>query len=531
MKQFLSNLGAVTGNAAESSALDSGWRERFVNPLLYGTLGLGLFALIPGIITAKTTFIAVVFVAVYMAVGVIAFINFPYWVKMTGFILAIYILGISELFTQGILGDSIFFFLCAVIFAALMFSSRIGVIAAAINALTLTIFGALMLFGVVTTANPAAAPAVFADWISSTAILTLFSAILIFSIQRLESETREAKVQINSTVTELKREKDSLEGRVKNRTRQLKKVNDIGQTVSSILDPDELLTRAVFMIGDEMESYYTAIYLIDPSGMWAELREGSGDAGKLLKENKQRIDLKGKSLVAAAIQSKQAYLAHNEGEDAKHFENPLLPYTRSQLVAPLISNDRAFGALELHSTKETAYTTDDLDTYQNMANQVAIALENSRLFRESQQTLFELRSAQRQYLQSSWKSLIEEKPLEYEVGDEDTHEKEVQVPLALRDQIIGQISMTTTEEWTPDQRNLIESIAAQAALALENARLVEESQSIASQERIANEIIAKIWSSGNTDSILQTAVRELGRALEAAEVEIEVTTSAKHESK
>jgi GAF domain-containing protein len=102
-------------------------------------------------------------------------------------------------------------------------------------------------------------------------------------------------------------------------------------------------------------------------------------------------------------------------------------------------------------------------------------------------------------------------------------------PLALRDQIIGQISMASTEEWTPEQRNLIETIAAQAALALENARLVEESQTIASQERITNEIVAKIWSSNNTDSILQTAVRELGRALEAAEVDIELTAGESHE--
>jgi GAF domain-containing protein len=83
--------------------------------------------------------------------------------------------------------------------------------------------------------------------------------------------------------------------------------------------------------------------------------------------------------------------------------------------------------------------------------------------------------------------------------------------------------MTGTEEWTPEQRNLIESIATQAALALENARLVEESQSIAMRERLANEVTSKIWASTTIDSILQTTVRELGRALEAAEVNIEVS--------
>jgi GAF domain-containing protein len=99
----------------------------------------------------------------------------------------------------------------------------------------------------------------------------------------------------------------------------------------------------------------------------------------------------------------------------------------------------------------------------------------------------------------------------------------------LRDQIIGQINMTGVDEWTPEQKNLIESIATQAALALENARLVEESQSVAIRERLANEVTSKIWASTTIDSILQTTVRELGRALEATEVDIEVSMEGNNE--
>jgi GAF domain-containing protein len=99
----------------------------------------------------------------------------------------------------------------------------------------------------------------------------------------------------------------------------------------------------------------------------------------------------------------------------------------------------------------------------------------------------------------------------------------------LRDQTIGQINMSSLDEWTPELKNLIESIAAQAALALENARLVEESQSVAMRERLVNEITSKIWASTTIDSILQTTVRELGRALEAAEVDIEVSMAGNNE--
>ena len=96
------------------------------------------------------------------------------------------------------------------------------------------------------------------------------------------------------------------------------------------------------------------------------------------------------------------------------------------------------------------------------------------------------------------------------------------IPLTLRDQTIGEIKLAGKEDWSSEEKGLIEAIAAQAALALENARLVEESQSTAKRERLVSEVTSKIWSSNTVDGILQTAVRELGRALEASEVNIEI---------
>ena len=114
--------------------------------------------------------------------------------------------------------------------------------------------------------------------------------------------------------------------------------------------------------------------------------------------------------------------------------------------------------------------------------------------------------------------------MQYALGDDDpANSNAIDIPLTLRDQVIGQIHVANSAEWTHEQKNLIEAIVSQATLALENARLVEESQATAAQERLTNEIIAKIWASTNIDNILQTTVRELGRNLEATEVEIEVS--------
>jgi GAF domain-containing protein len=346
--------------------------------------------------------------------------------------------------------------------------------------------------------------------------------VVILGFRSLEKEFFEAQKQIDTTLHTLKEERNNLENRVQERTAQLRKINEIGRNVSEILDVEQLFAHASKYIENEFNFYYSAFYLMDASEKWAELSYASGDAGMVLRENKHRLDLEGKSSIVKSIRLKSSQITTELNQI--RLENPLLPYTRSQLALPLIVGEKILGVLDMHSTKENVFTTQDVDAYQNMANSIATAIENSRLFQEAQQTLAEMRATQRQYLQGAWGLLASEKPIEYEIGDNEIiNENSIEIPLSLRDQVIGQIEMTNTTEWTPEQKNLVEAIVAQATLALENARLVEESQSSAAQERLTNEIIAKIWASSNMDNILQTAVRELGRSLEATEVEIELS--------
>jgi len=506
------------------------WRDKFVMPLLIGSLALGVLALIPAISGTSNATLKAIFVTTYVLTGIVTVVRFPYSVRMGVFLLSIYALGLGELFTHGILGDSLFFFLGLIIFATILLSPQAGIIAIIVDVLTFILIGWFMLSGQVIPLNPYASPAKIEDWISASAVIIMFGTVIILGFQRLEAAFLDAQVQIHTTLTALKDERNNLENMVIVRTKQMQRVNDIGRTVTAILDPGELLARAVYLIGDEFECYYTAIFLIDITGHWAELKAATGDAGKVLRENKHRLDINGKSSIGTAIRTRQARIALDTGVDPARFDNPLLPYTRSQIVLPLAIGDRIIGALEMHSTKENAFTQQEVDTYQNMANQITIALENSRLFTEAQQSLAEMSATQQQYLKGAWLSLAADQKLEYEVGDSElTGRQGIEIPLTLRDQIIGQINMSNSEGWTPEQRNLIESIAAQAALALENARLVEESQSIAARERLVNDITSKVWASTTVDSILQTTARELGRALEAAEVDIEVSMSDTNE--
>jgi GAF domain-containing protein len=276
---------------------------------------------------------------------------------------------------------------------------------------------------------------------------------------------------------------------------------------------------------DQFGYYYAAIYLLDSSGKWAELKEATGEAGRVLKQNHHRLEVSGKSMVGTAIREQSPRIAQVATNEKQRFDNPLLPYTRSEIALPLMVGDRVLGAFDVQSTREADFGPQVIETMKNMAGQVAIALENARLFQEAQQVIRELRTVQQQYLLEGWGGFSEEnEKLEYRIGDEEEENNAatLEAPISLRDQILGQIRLEGQQEWTPDQQSLVDAVATQAAIALENARLVSESRQIALRERMVAEINSKIWASATIDGVLQTAIKELGRRLNASSATIEL---------
>lgn len=331
-------------------------------------------------------------------------------------------------------------------------------------------------------------------------------------------------VQFNRMVARMESLQSTLEQQVQERTRQLAATNEVGRVAASSLDPDQLLAKVIPLFHEQFGYYFAAIYLVDPSGRWAELKEATGEAGRVLKQNRHRLEIMSKSMVGAAIRERSPRIAQVASEEKQRFENPLLPYTRSEIALPLMVGDRVLGALNVQSTRESDFGPQVIETMKNMTSQVSMAIENARLFQEAQQIIKEMRAVQQQYLRESWGDFSEEhRSLEYRLGDElDENAKTLEMPISLRDQTLGQILLEGKEEWTPDQQSLVDAIATQAAVALENARLVSESRQIALRERMLAEINSRIWSSTTIDGVLQTAIKELGRRLDASSATVEL---------
>lgn len=175
---------------------------------------------------------------------------------------------------------------------------------------------------------------------------------------------------------------------------QLQIAAEVAQATSSILDPNKLIQQVVELVRERFDLYYAGLFLVDQTGewtgesdRWAVLRAGTGEAGRQMLAGGHKLEVGGESMIGSCIANKQARIALDVGKEAVRFNNPFLPDTRSEMALPLISRDEAIGALTIQSTREAAFTDENIAVLQTMASQVANAITNARLFDDTQRRM------------------------------------------------------------------------------------------------------------------------------------------------
>ena len=166
------------------------------------------------------------------------------------------------------------------------------------------------------------------------------------------------------------------------RTIQLQTAADVARAATSILDINELLPNVVELIRDHFEYYYVGMFLIDETKEWAVLRAATGDMGKRMIQIGHRLKTEDSSMIGWCITHRQARIALDVGDEPVRFVNPHLPLTRSEIALPLIAHGDVIGAMTIQSQRPAAFSRVDITALQAMADLVANALENARLFTE-----------------------------------------------------------------------------------------------------------------------------------------------------
>lgn len=162
---------------------------------------------------------------------------------------------------------------------------------------------------------------------------------------------------------------------------RLKTAAEVAQAAASILDPDELIQQVVELVRERFGFHYVGLYLVDDTEEWAELRAGTGEPGRTMLAQGYRLPVKGKCMIGWAITHKQVRLAQRVDHDPVHLANRFLPEVRAEIALPLIARNEVIGAITVQSAQEAAFSEEDVVALRTMADQVATAIANARLYK------------------------------------------------------------------------------------------------------------------------------------------------------
>jgi GAF domain-containing protein len=168
---------------------------------------------------------------------------------------------------------------------------------------------------------------------------------------------------------------------------KLQTATEIARDISSALNLDELLLKAVNLIRDRFNFYHASIFLIDTTEHNAVIREATGDAGAQLKRIGHKLAVGSKSIVGFVAGKGEPLVVNDIQKDATHLPNPMLPETRAEAAIPLKIGERILGVLDVQSTIPYSFNPYDISIFQTLADQLAIAVSNSELFGEIQEHL------------------------------------------------------------------------------------------------------------------------------------------------
>ena len=374
------------------------------------------------------------------------------------------------------------------------------------------------------------------------------------SLNRMTSQLQDTLGGLERRVAERTADVESARLLSERRAQELQSISEISRAISTEQRLEILLPLITRLVSVRFDFYHVGIFFVDDTGRFAYLQAANSEGGQKMLARGHRLEV-GKGLVGTVAQTGKPRIALDVGSDAAFFDNPDLPTTRSEMALPLNFRGETIGVLDVQSTKAGAFTENDANTLGILGDQVAIAIENARLFGQTLQAREEAEALYSQIQQQEWSRFSTQisnvgylqtptggksisNPVETEEirqalsngqvvvldGNEAKSAPVIAIPVQLRGETLGVLNIkapTKDRKWNKEEINLAQAISDRLALALDNARLLQESQRRAAKEAKIGEVSAKIGASINMRNVLQTAVEELGRALPGSDVVIQ----------
>jgi GAF domain-containing protein len=345
-----------------------------------------------------------------------------------------------------------------------------------------------------------------------------------------------------------------LEQRVAERTRDLSLTAEIGRAVVKQQRPRDLMNEVVELIRQRFGFYHAQVFLVDDEGRSAKLAASTGRVGRELLARQHALPVGSQSVIGQVTARSEPVIALDTDISTVHQRNELLPDTRSEMALPMRIGDRVVGALDVQSIEPDAFHEEDVAVFQIIADNLAIAWENAKLYIQLKEAVQRIRYLERQMTADAWQAFRlsrKDAPLGYRLGEdriephdgatpeplqhaiqmgsvvtegEEGDEISLAIPIRVRGEVIGAFGFggETLGSLSEDDVSLVTAVVDRVGLALENLRLIEQTTRRAEYEQIVNEITAKIVGSTDVNHILQTTVQELGRVLRAPQTSVQL---------
>ncbi|MGD8790982.1 MAG: GAF domain-containing protein [Anaerolineae bacterium] len=483
----------------------------------------------------------------------------PYSLRVWGIMVLVYTLGFTDFVQDGRSGSARIFMLIVPFLAGLFLGFRESVVALLLGSLTMAGFGWAFSTGLLVAPGDQSS-ADLTGWIAGTLTFFMMGTLMVVSLNYLVPRLSLALEQSRELTRALGKQRDRLEEQVAARTEdlmrrrsQLEAAAQVARDATAIQDVDQLLEETARLVSVRLGFYHTGIFLLDEQKEYAVLRAASSAGGQrmLARGHRLRVGEVGAGVPpgeAVGIVGYVTYygeprIALDVGADAVHFDNPDLPETRSEVALPLRARGEVIGALDVQSTEPGAFSQEDVAVLQTLADQVAVALSNARLFRQAQESLVAERRAYGEISRQAWEEMVRRRiergflcdeegivPLGLDPSTADlrlTMEQAAQagqvivgdslsVPIPVRDQVVGALNFRKAEvgePWTDEEVTLLQNMADQLGQALESARLYQDTQRRAAREQLIGEVTARMRETLDIDAVLRTAVREIGESL------------------
>lgn len=342
--------------------------------------------------------------------------------------------------------------------------------------------------------------------------------------------------------------------RLENRTRDVQIIQTISESIINETDLDDLLDHVVELVVDNFPSIYHAqIFLLDQEGTAAVLRASTGERGRALLRRGHRLAVGSVSVIGQVTEQGQITTARDTAESNLHRTNEFLPETRAELAIPLQLNGRVVGALDVQSKQRDSFDDDQIEALKTLADQITIAIENVRLYAEYRRLVSTTEARRRTTMRQSWREVMRDERktgLSHTAGNETGYDftalreeaSQIRkaaigkpttrntipfvVPIELQGELLGMVEYEIPKlSFTHDKVALAEELVNRLAISLENARLLQDNQQVATRESVVNTVSARLTGQTDINTVLEIALEEISRVLRTPQVAIKMQAS------